>query len=132
MTARRVLVADDDADIRDLVAFKLRGAGLEVDAFADGASALEHVRAGLPVVPDLVVLDVTMPGLSGVDVCRALRAAPETAEVPVVLLTAKVRESDVATGFSAGADDYVPKPFSPKELLHRVRAVLDRVEAATS
>ncbi len=118
-----VLVADDDADIRDLVAFKLTTAGYEVETVADGLAALEHARARRP---RLVLLDVMMPGLSGLDVAHQLRADPRTATVPIILLTAKAQESDVEGGFGVGADDYVTKPFSPRELLSRVRAVLAR------
>jgi len=119
----RVLIADDDADIRDLVTFKLEQAGYSVDAYADGLGALDAARRTLP---DLVVLDVMMPGLSGVDVTRQLRADPQTARTPVILLTARAQEVDVETGFATGADDYVVKPFSPRELVSRVGAVLSR------
>ena len=119
----RLLLADDDRDIRDLVAFKLEQAGFEVRAVDDGLQALE---AALADAPDLLVLDVMMPGLSGVDVTRELRADPRTADVPIILLTARAQESDVETGFAVGADDYVVKPFSPRELVSRVNAVLAR------
>ena len=121
-----VLVADDDADIRDLVAFKLEQAGLEVVAVEDGQAALERARA---VLPTLAVLDVSMPGLSGIDVCRMLRADPTTAGMLIIMLTARVQEQDVEGGFSAGADDYVTKPFSPRELVSRIQALLSRIRA---
>ncbi len=121
MTA--VLVVDDDPDIRDLVAFKLGQAGYEVETAADGASALAAVAASRP---DVAVLDVTMPGMSGIDVCRTLRSDPATASVLVVMLTARAQEGDVEEGFGAGADDYVVKPFSPRELVSRVDALLAR------
>lgn len=121
--ATRVLVVDDDRDIRDLVTFKLEQAGYEVRQAEDGLQALDAVREW---GPDLVVLDVMMPGLSGIDVTRELRADPATAETPVILLTAKAQEADVETGFVTGADDYVVKPFSPRELVSRVQAVLAR------
>jgi DNA-binding response OmpR family regulator len=116
-------VVDDDADIRDLVAFKLAQAGYEVDRAADGAGALAAVARRRP---DLAILDVTMPGMSGIDLCRSLRADPETASVLVLLLTARAQERDVEAGFAAGADDYVVKPFSPRELVSRVEALLAR------
>ena len=121
----RIVVADDDADIRDLVVFKLRQAGHEVEAVEDGAAAVDACRA---TPPDLVVLDVMMPGLGGLDTCRALRAdaEPRIARVPVILLTARAQESDIEQGFGAGADDYVVKPFSPRELSSRVAALLQR------
>ena len=118
----RVLVADDDADIRDLVEFKLTQAGYVVEAVADGVSAWEAFSAA---PPDLAVLDVMMPGLSGIDVLRKIRES-EHPTVPVLLLSAKSRDSDVDTGFAVGADDYVIKPFSPRELLHRVNGMLAR------
>ncbi len=121
-----VLVADDDADIRDLVAFKLEQAGLEVVAVEDGQAALERARERQPA---LAVLDVSMPGLSGIDVCRMLRADPATAGILVIMLTARVQEQDVEGGFSAGADDYVTKPFSPRELVSRIQALLSRARA---
>lgn len=121
---RRVLVADDDADIRDLVVFKLEQAGFDVESVDDGIGALERARDS---TPDLVLLDVMMPGMSGIDVTRELRADPATARIPVILLTARVQEVDVETGFATGADDYVLKPFSPRELVSRVQAVLARV-----
>ena len=122
----RIVVADDDVDIRDLVVFKLEQSGHEVVSVGDGAAALEACRAG---VPDLVVLDVMMPGMGGLDACRALRLEPALARVPVILLTARAQESDIEQGFNAGADDYVVKPFSPRELASRVAAVLQRSRA---
>ena len=121
-----VLVADDDADIRDLVAFKLEQAGLEVVAAEDGQAALEQARARRP---RLAVLDVSMPGLSGIDVCRMLRSDPATAGMLIIMLTARVQAQDVEGGFSAGADDYVTKPFSPRELVSRIQALLSRTRA---
>jgi len=121
-----VLVADDDADIRDLVAFKLEQAGFEVIAVEDGRAALERARTRTPA---LAVLDVSMPGLSGIDVCRMLRAGPATADMLIILLTARVQEQDVEGGFTAGADDYVTKPFSPRELISRIQALLSRAQA---
>ena len=121
MTA--VLIADDDADIRDLVAFKLEQAGFEVITAEDGPTALS---AAHDKVPDIAVLDVSMPGMSGLDVCRMLRADPSTADMMIIMLTARAQETDVEGGFSAGADDYLIKPFSPRELTSRVQALLGR------
>ncbi len=121
-----VLVADDDSDIRELVTFKLEQAGYTVLAVADGLAALDAARAH---APDLAILDVMMPGLSGFDVCAELRRGKRTAGLPVILLTAKAQEQDVTAGFATGADDYVVKPFSPRELVSRVQAVLARVRA---
>ncbi|MGI5198998.1 response regulator transcription factor [Streptomyces sp. CA-288835] len=121
----RVLIADDDADIRDLVAFKLVQSGHQVTAVEDGMAALRVVREQ-PL--DLVLLDIRMPGMSGLDVCREVRSAPETASLPVILITARSQEGDVELGFAAGADDYIIKPFSPRELSSRVTAMLTRVD----
>jgi len=120
-----VLVADDDADIRELVAFKLGQAGYQVVTAADGVAALETART---TALDLAVLDLMMPGLSGLDVCAQLRLEERTASLPVIMLTAKAQEQDVAAGFATGADDYVVKPFSPRELVSRVQAVLARAQ----
>ncbi len=104
-----VLVADDDRDIRDLISFKLEQAGFRLRVF-----------------DDLAVLDVMMPGLSGIDVLRKVRGEEGLRGVRVILLTARSRDADVDAGFATGADDYIVKPFSPRELLHRVNAVLAR------
>ena len=120
----RILVADDDVDIRELVEFKLSTLGHDVVAVADGAAAIEACQASRP---DLAVLDVMMPGVSGLDAIRAIRADPALADLPVILLTARAQESDVDTGFDSGADDYITKPFSPRELAARVEALLTRV-----
>ena len=121
-----IVVADDDADIRDLVVFKLEQSGHQVLAFGDGASAVEACQQQ---PPELVLLDVMMPGMSGLDACRAMRADPALAKVPVILLTARAQETDIEQGFRVGADDYVVKPFSPRELASRVTAVLQRSRA---
>jgi DNA-binding response OmpR family regulator len=118
-----VLVADDDADILALVKFRLERAGYAVLAASDGEEAL---RLATEQSPDLAVLDVMMPKLDGYEVTSRLRQREETRDVPVILLTARVQEADVARGFEAGADDYVKKPFSPQELGARVQAILGR------
>ena len=119
----RILVADDDIDIRELVVFKLTAMGHEVVAVADGAAA---VLACQEQSPDLAVLDVMMPGMSGLDAVRLIRAEAHLVNLPVILLTARAQESDVETGFDSGADDYITKPFSPRELASRVQALLAR------
>jgi len=119
----RILVADDDVDIRELVEFKLSTLGHDVVAVGDGAAAIDACRAERP---DLAVLDVMMPGVSGLDAIRAIRADAALADLPVILLTARAQESDVETGFDSGADDYITKPFSPRELASRVQALLSR------
>jgi len=119
----RILVADDDGDIRDLVVFKLTQAGYDVEAVQDGAAALQSIEG---CAPRLAILDVMMPGLSGIDVLRKVRADERLKELEVILLTAKSRDIDVDAGFATGASDYVIKPFSPRELLHRVNALVAR------
>ncbi len=118
-----VLVADDDADIRALVTFRLERAGYDVVEASDGEEALRLAREQ---TPDLAVLDVMMPKLAGDEVTRRIRGDEATQQMPVILLTARVQEDDVARGFEAGADDYIKKPFSPQELRARVQAVLGR------
>ena len=120
---RVALIAEDDSDIRELVTTKLRGAGYRVIAVANGTAALSSIREHLP---DVAILDVMMPGTSGLDVIGALRGDPRTAAIPVILLSAKSQEFDVETGIASGAADYIVKPFSPRELVDRVDAVLDR------
>jgi DNA-binding response OmpR family regulator len=118
-----VLVADDDEDILELVSYRLARAGYEVVTASDGEQALERA---LERRPSLAVLDVMMPKLDGYEVTRRLRDNADTAAIPVILLTARVQDADIARGFDAGADDYVKKPFSPQELRARVQAVLGR------
>ena len=119
----RIVVADDDIDIRELVEFKLSTLGHDVVAVSDGAAAIDACQAQRP---DLAVLDVMMPGVSGLDAIRAIRADPSLADLPVILLTARAQENDVETGFDSGADDYITKPFSHRELASRVQALLSR------
>ena len=119
----RILVADDDVDIRELVEFKLSTLGHDVVAVGDGQAAIDACQAQRP---DLAVLDVMMPGVSGLEAVRVIRADPALAGLPVILLTARAQESDVETGFDTGADDYITKPFSPRELASRVQALLSR------
>ncbi|MDT0215052.1 response regulator [Rothia sp. ARF10] len=118
-----MVVADDDDDIRDLVELKLTQSGYEVRATSNGVEALEDIRRD---PPQLAVLDVMMPGLSGIDALREIRSDEALKDVRVVLLTARSRDTDVDMGFSTGADDYLIKPFSPRELVHRVAALLAR------
>ena len=124
-----VLVADDEEDIRALVAFRLQRAGYDVITAADGDEALTLATTRLP---DLAVLDMMMPKATGLEVTRILREQDTTKDIPVILLTARAQEADVASGFEAGADDYVKKPFSPKDLQLRVQALLERRPAAST
>ena len=118
-----VLVADDDPDILALVTFRLERAGYDVVAANDGEQALQ---LALAQPPDLAVLDVMMPKLDGYEVTTRLRQNERTRRMPIILLTARVQEADIARGFEVGADDYVKKPFSPQELGARVQAILGR------
>jgi len=121
--AERILVVDDEPDLLELVRVNLDQAGYEVRTAESGREALEKLRDS---PPDLVVLDLMLPDLSGTEICRQLRSDPELAQLPVIMLTAKADEVDRVVGLELGADDYVTKPFSPRELSLRVRAVLRR------
>ncbi len=118
---RTILVADDDDDIRALVTLRLQRLGFEVVAAADGEEALALARDRSP---DLAILDVTMPGLTGLEVTRALGADEETKGIPVLLLTARVQDADLTAGLEAGASGYVRKPFEPAELRARIEGIL--------
>jgi DNA-binding response OmpR family regulator len=124
---RRVLVVDDEKDLVDLISYNLARGGYEVLTAYDGKDALEIAQRE---VPDLVVLDLMLPGLDGTEVARRLKADSRTAGVPIVMLTAKGEETDVVVGLTIGADDYVTKPFSMKILLARINTVLRRGEGA--
>lgn len=124
--SHRILVVDDEADITALVAYHLAKAGYRVTTAGNGRDALESAREERP---DLVVLDLMLPGVSGYDVLAELRRREETRDIGVILLTARKEEPDRIKGLSLGADDYLPKPFSPQELVLRVGAVLRRLAA---
>lgn len=124
-----ILVVEDEEDLAELVAFNLRQSGYTVTTAATGAAALQQVQRGRP---DLVVLDLMLPDISGTEVCRRLRASPETQRTPIVMLTARNEEVDRVLGFEVGADDYVAKPFSPRELVLRIGAVLRRASPGGS
>jgi two-component system alkaline phosphatase synthesis response regulator PhoP len=121
MSKRRILVVDDEADIRELVRLNLTREGYEVLECEAGEPALDLAHA---TVPDLIVLDLMLPGIDGLTVCKRLKADPRTAHIPVVILTAKGEEADIVAGLEVGADDYVVKPFSGKVLAARVRRLL--------
>jgi two-component system phosphate regulon response regulator PhoB len=127
MTAKRLLLVEDDRPLAELVRFHFDRAGYEVTRTGDGEEALilaEEVR------PDLVILDWMIEGISGIEVCRRLRRRPATANLPIIMLTARGEENDRVRGLETGADDYLTKPFSPKELVARAGAVLRRVRPA--
>jgi two-component system alkaline phosphatase synthesis response regulator PhoP len=119
----RVLIVEDDADIRELIRYNLSQEGFVVEEAADGTQALEKVKRR---VPDLLLLDLMLPGMPGLQVCRQMRAERETAHLPILIVTAKGTEVDKVLGLEMGADDYVVKPFSPRELVARVKALLRR------
>lgn len=127
MSLPEILVVEDEADIQELIRYVLDKEGFPVRVASDGAAALREVRAA---PPGLVLLDLMLPGLDGLEVCRRLRAQPDTAELPIIMLTAKGEESDVVAGLNLGADDYITKPFSPRVLLARLQAVIRRRQEA--
>ena len=122
-TRWRVLVVEDEADIRELVRYNIEREGFAVEEAADGPQALEKIARRRP---DLIVLDLMLPGMPGLEICRQIRANAETSQLPVLILTAKGTEVDRILGLEMGADDYVVKPFSPRELVARIKALLRR------
>jgi two-component system phosphate regulon response regulator PhoB len=124
--AERILVVDDEPDLLELVRVNLSQAGFDVETAESGRAGLDAVRAR---TPDVLVLDLMLPDVAGTEVCRQIRADPKLRELPIVMLTAKSEEVDRVVGFELGADDYVTKPFSPRELTLRVRAILRRASA---
>lgn len=120
---KKIIVVEDEADILDLLQFNLSREGFKVTTSRDGEDGLQKIRKE---APDLVILDLMLPSIDGIEVCRRMKADPVCRNIPVIILTAKSEESDVILGLGVGADDYITKPFSPKELVARVRAVLRR------
>jgi two-component system phosphate regulon response regulator PhoB len=127
MTKPKILVVDDEPDALELVGFNLKRAGFQVNTAAGGAEALRKARE---LLPDLIVLDVMLPEFDGLEVCRRLRGDSETAAIPIIMLTAKAGEIDRVLGLELGADDYLTKPFSPRELVLRIKNVLGRRQAS--
>jgi len=123
MIQKKILVVDDEKDIVDLITYNLEGEGFTVIKAYDGESALDLVKTKKP---DLVVLDLMLPGIRGLDVCKFIRKNPETELLPIIMLTAMTNHMDRIIGFELGADDYIPKPFNVKELIARIRAVIRR------
>lgn len=123
MAKERILVVEDDEDIRELITYNLTREGYRIAGVPSGEEALGAVHKERP---DLILLDLMLPGMDGLEACRGLKADPETSEIPVIMVTAKGEESDIVVGLELGADDYITKPFSPKVLLARIRAVLRR------
>ena len=129
MKTRNVLVVDDEPDIVELVSYNLTKEGFEVSSASDGEEALNRIRKdGF----DFLILDLMLPGIQGMELCRILRNDPKTKNLPIIMLTAKGEEVDRILGLEIGADDYITKPFSPRELVARVRAVLRRISEKTA
>jgi two-component system phosphate regulon response regulator PhoB len=126
MAKAKILVVEDEEDILELISYNLAKEGYQVTGVPTGEDTLKRVRSDLP---DLVVLDLMLPGVDGLEVCKLLKNDPKTRHVPIVMLTAKGEEADIVTGLELGADDYIAKPFSPRVLIARVRAVLRRGKA---
>ena len=127
MAKATILAVDDEEDILELIRYNLVREGFYVITASSGEEAVKEVRHRRP---DAVVLDLMLPGIDGLEVCRVLKNAPDTSQIPIIMLTAKSEDADVVTGLEVGADDYVVKPFSPRVLSARVKAVLRRRHAA--
>jgi DNA-binding response OmpR family regulator len=123
--SHHILIVEDEADLADLVAYNLRKSGFQTHTARDGGAALEILKDS---IPDLVILDLMLPGVSGIEVARQIRTSPRTAGLPILMMTARAGEPDQVAGFRAGADDYVTKPFSMKVLVARVQALLRRAK----
>jgi len=121
---RKILIVDDEPDVADLVAYHLRAKGYQVETVNDPTASIGAARSFLP---DLLILDIMMPDLNGMQICRIIRADPRLQQVPIIFLTAKAEENDRISGFETGCDDYICKPFSTKELVLRVQSILRRV-----
>jgi CheY-like chemotaxis protein len=122
----KILIAEDERDIRELVNFSLQFGGFTVVQAANGAEAVEQAQKELP---DLILMDVRMPKMTGYEACRQMKSMPELRDIPVVFLSAKGQESEIQTGLEVGAEEYILKPFAPDELVKQVQVVLDRVTA---
>lgn len=128
MSKGRILVVDDEEDILELIKYNLEREGYLVDCVDTGEEAIERAVA---IRPDGILLDLMLPGVDGIEVCRELRKNPDTRTIPIIMMTAKGEEADVVSGLEVGADDYVPKPFSTKVLVARLRALLRRTAGET-
>ena len=117
----RILIAEDEPDIRELVAFTLRFAGHEVTATSNGEEALKQASQ---IIPDIIIMDVRMPKMTGYDACRAIKADVMLRDIPVVFLSAKGQDAEIQTGLDVGAEDYLLKPFAPDQLVERVKSIL--------
>ena len=125
MASSTITIVEDEEDIREILEYCLSREGFEVEAAADGASGLKLIQSKRP---DLVLLDLMLPDIDGLEICRQLKANEETSQISIIMVSAKGEESDIVLGLGLGADDYIPKPFSSKELVARVRSVLRRAQ----
>jgi len=123
MSKEKILVVDDEEDILELIQYNLSREGINVHSALTGEEAIEKA---LTIIPDLIILDLMLPGIDGLEVTKKIKQNPVTREIPVIMLTAKGEEADVVTGLELGADDYITKPFSPRILIARIKAVLRR------
>jgi two-component system alkaline phosphatase synthesis response regulator PhoP len=128
MAKSKVLIIDDEKDLVELVSYNLAKEGFLIDSALDGESGL---AAALKTFPDIIIVDLMLPGIDGLEVCRRLRSESRTSRIPIIMLTAKSAESDRIVGLELGADDYVTKPFSPRELAARIKAVLRRTSQSS-
>lgn len=127
MSQEKIVVVEDEPDILEVFSYNLKREGFEVATSLDGSSGLKLIQQSMP---DLVLLDLMLPGMDGLDICRHLKSDVKTQNIPIIMVTAKGEESDIVLGLGIGADDYITKPFSPKELVARVKAVLRRIEVS--
>jgi two-component system phosphate regulon response regulator PhoB len=129
MTKKRILIIDDEEDIQELISYNLTREEFEVRTASSGEEGLTLISE---FSPDLIILDIMLPGINGLEVCRRMKTSAEMQEIPIIMLSARGEEADIVTGLELGADDYMPKPFSPRILLARVRAVLRRPDSKPS
>lgn len=125
----RILLVEDDQSLTELIKYNLEASGFDVRCVQDGEEGLMQAEE---MPPDMILLDWMLPNLSGIEICRRLRRNPETAHVPIIMLTARAEETDRIRGLDTGADDYITKPFSPRELISRIHAILRRIRPALS
>lgn len=127
MADKTVVIVDDEEDIVELVSHHLKREGFLVKEFYKGRDFFSYLES---IIPDLIILDIMLPGMDGLEICKILKSKPKTSSIPIIMLTAKAGEADVVVGLELGADDYVVKPFSPRELVARVKSILRRLNAA--
>jgi len=124
MAKKKILVVEDDRDISELITYNLEREGYEIACLYDGSGVVDFVRKRKP---EIIILDLMLPEVDGIEICRTLKSDADTKHIPIVMLTAKTEEADVVVGLQMGADDYIPKPFSPKVLVARIKAISRRM-----